>query len=319
MAILGFHAGSLMGLVDGNFARDSNITVNGLSYSYGIDTQNDTFEVIVPIASTANIWGRFHQAAANWSTRVFWEARDVSGDVVVELSTTATPSMVAKIRVGGVLTQVAEYLGTWAGQFDINIFVNASGTINVYSNGGASPVLTYTGDLTDGGAYGAITTVDFNKISSSSFNAHGPFLVSDDDSRLYAFQSFLAQTAGTNSDWSGAVTAVDEAGGSFNDFITSLTAGQVSTYNIPAHNAIFDTGYTVEAILVGNQTRSNLASGRVRTAMVTGATSYFGADTSISTGGDSVSTLYTTNPNTAVAWTNTDIDNLQIGVASVAP
>jgi len=141
------------------------------------------------------------------------------------------------------------------------------------------------------------------------------------DEVAYAYNSFIL-TLRPNA--AGDVTELDPTAGSNWQNVDEVVADEGTTvvgswsytlirdlYNLPNHTSEQEV---INSVTVYARCGSGNA---IKTIIKTGGTEYFGIENEPPTW-TTYSTIYNTNPNTGAAFTWTDIDNLQIGVAATA-
>lgn len=108
------------------------------------------------------------------------------------------------------------------------------------------------------------------------------------------------------------VTTTNDADTSY---VSTGTASAGDLYNI-TNSSQFGIINSVSVYYVAK--RGSTAGVQVRSALKTGGTAYYGAWQSPTTSYATYSDTWATNPKTSVAWTWSDVDNLQIGVQANA-
>jgi hypothetical protein len=132
-------------------------------------------------------------------------------------------------------------------------------------------------------------------------------------------QAIRPNGAGNSAQWTPSAGSnwdcVDEVPASDADNVVTNANDQVDLYATGNLVGTVDSVVCVQvqarAVKEGAATPQNLALG-VRT----GATDYFSSDRIIPTAAKSVFNLWAQNPNTAAAWTKTEVDGVEIGVKS---
>lgn len=134
-------------------------------------------------------------------------------------------------------------------------------------------------------------------------------------------QAIRPNGAGNSAQWTPSAGSnwdcVDEVPASDADSVVTNVNDQVDLYAAGNLVGTIDSVVCVQvqarAVKEGAATPQNLALG-VRT----GATDYFFSDKIIPTAAKSVFNLWAQNPNTAAAWTKTEVDGAEIGIKSRA-
>lgn len=131
----------------------------------------------------------------------------------------------------------------------------------------------------------------------------------------------LPNAAGTDVDWTGAYTTIDEVPPNFSDFATVTGAGSTYniTYNVQDAATVAGTG-TINSVMVwaflncGNVTPQTVAPrARQSSSVVNGSGFSLGSGS----GNVGLALLLTTAPATGAAWTNADFDALEVGARAV--
>ena len=200
-------------------------------------------------------------------------------------------------------------------RFDVHVVIGVSGSVTVYANG--SSIVTWSGDTTDGGSYGNITSVVFRRHNLSF--PFGNLLATDDDSRDYEVIQLTTQANGGLTDFTGSESDIDDTTPSFADSITSTTAGDQSTFTLEDIPAGFSSGYTVEGVHVSAMTRNATGDARARAIVRSSGVVGQGDIKSLQPVVATVNHFFTTDPNTSTAWTVSGVNAMEAGVESVAP
>lgn len=144
-------------------------------------------------------------------------------------------------------------------------------------------------------------------------------VIADEDCRGMRVATIYPTAAGTTGAWTGAYTDVDETQVNDSDFISSDTADQVSTYTMSDLAAALDA-YDVVAFVGATRSLVGVTGpANLQIAVRTGGTDYYssnlsGMTTSFLNGHNNI---WATNPDTASAWTISEIEGLELGVKSI--
>lgn len=214
-------------------------------------------------------------------------------------------------------------VGSALGRFDYNIVRDTDGTDGeaaVYINGTLSGSRA-TGLDTTLVAWTSIDRCEWSHEATSGGDtwAMSAFILADTDTTAMIFVQELPTADGTNTDFTGAYTTIDELGRNDADFITSSTPGDRSTFtgNI---NAIIDSGYDILASVITANVR-NVGAGGINMAATryVSATNYDGSSLAIGAAGAGVvMDIAEVDPSTAVAWTASGIEAIEFGVKYVS-
>ncbi|MGZ3747535.1 MAG: hypothetical protein ACXWRE_09195 [Pseudobdellovibrionaceae bacterium] len=185
----------------------------------------------------------------------------------------------------------------------------ANGTVNIYVNQGASPIVTYTGDIRSSGA------TSFDSFYLAGGNSSGPFselIASTTDTRLLSLVTLQPNAAGDTTQWSGAYTDIDEALTDDSDNVATATSGnnfQCNLSNLPTGN------FSIQAVKVAARaTKTPTGATSISLGVKTnGSISVPTAAPLLDVWGY-IETFYPTNPVTSTSWTPTEINALQINI-----
>lgn len=205
---------------------------------------------------------------------------------------------------------------------------DAGGTVKVRANGSSTNVIDFTGDTKNAGTStnidrislgpsGVSSDVDLDDfyILNSAGSTNTTFL---GDVRICAlspnaagFRTEMTAAGGTGANYEH----VDEKPYSTTDYVAGDTAGEGDLYNIESLPVTPTTIFAVQNNVIAAKDDSGTRS--VKPMIRIGGTTYNGSTSVLSTAYDLFSTIYETNPNSGVAWTNANIDDLQIGAETV--
>jgi hypothetical protein len=96
-------------------------------------------------------------------------------------------------------------------------------------------------------------------------------------------------------------------------YYSNSTSAHEDLYNVPNHTSESGTINKVR-IYIRAATANALYNHYARTHIKTHSVEYTGSDNLLTESYQNFYTEYTTNPNTSIAWTWTEVDNLQVGV-----
>lgn len=125
---------------------------------------------------------------------------------------------------------------------------------------------------------------------------------------------------GTTSQWTPSTGSdhyalLDETPVSSDDFVSTNTVDQVDQWTVP------DMGFGVNniygiAVVTNNQVEGSPTPQHMSHVVRTGGTDYIGTSIEVPSDG-AVMTVWATNPNTAAAWTQSEVQGSEIGVKSL--
>lgn len=122
----------------------------------------------------------------------------------------------------------------------------ADATINVYLDGGSSPLITYTGDVTTG-SMSDLDCAILHGASNSNDSWISEVVVADSDTRTFKLVTLAPNAAGDTNEWTGAYTDIDETTLSDADLVYTDAAAQTFQCNLTATPA---GSFTVDAIKI---------------------------------------------------------------------
>lgn len=211
----------------------------------------------------------------------------------------------------------------------IDVFVNyaVAGQVQVYIDG--TKIIDYSGDVTTNGAT-TLSSVVFGNWSgqATAGSSYGKtswteVIIASTDTRGYSLCTLGPTGVNGNAwGWSGSSADIDEISFDDTDSVTSTAAAQVAQAKVDSTGiaAVGSTG--IAAVCVSGRAAKGSAAGptKLDLGVRTGGVDYWGADISLSTSLDRVSTIWETNPNTATDWLESDLTsvNFNIGAKSIA-
>ncbi len=202
---------------------------------------------------------------------------------------------------------------------DVKIVVHASsGEIRIYKDG--TEILTYTGDTSiDNASFGRL---HFKGQTGATKEMNISQVIVASESTIGWKLATLTPNANsaTNTAWTGDYTSIDEFPLSTADYIESDTTGQVETYGASDIDVTY-SAYNVKALVIAARASNDSGSvvNDIQFALRTSATNYFSSNAGLTKDGTdySVQGIFETNPNTGIAWTQSQVNGAEIGVKSV--
>lgn len=209
-------------------------------------------------------------------------------------------------------------LATESGTFIINTLYKydvqitsfgASGTVNVYRANGdgtsSSLIMTYTGDLTTD----SVTDLDYAAFQGTSNGTGIPYIseviFATTDTRGMGLVTMEPTANGNTYAWSGSYADVDEVDLSDTDLIGSNTDAQVAQF---AYNSSrIGSPSAIEAVVIAARGQAGGGITQLTPNWRIASTDYYGTAISPGIGFKPVQAIYATNPNTAAAWTASDL------------
>lgn len=195
----------------------------------------------------------------------------------------------------------------------ISIHLNTDGTGSaaVYTSG--TERLSATGiDLS------GLSNVEYHRLKGNGYAVWSQVVCADGESTIgkRIMEGYPSGTGATDQ-WTSSYTSVDEVSYSDADFIFSDTAAQVEVMAMTLVGSL--TGYTVtSAVVCARGKTDGSGPANLQLALRTAATNYFSSSIALGAGYSANVGVWATNPNTTLAWTNTDAAAIQIGVKSIA-
>ena len=151
---------------------------------------------------------------------------------------------------------------------------------------------------------------------SSTFSA---LILADEEVSDVFFNGTRPTGAGTNSQWTGAASDVDEVGVDDTDFLTVASDAQTSTFAAGNTDATFAAGYTVLGVGVwARGSRGPTGSAFLKPSVYSNATLGAGDSTELSVTWKRAHHFFTQDPDTTAAWTISGVNAVEIGVQSSA-
>lgn len=194
---------------------------------------------------------------------------------------------------------------------------NVSGVFELYVNTALNS--SFSGDtiLTAATAIDSVTfRTSTTGVTTQVFSA---FIVADEDTRAIIYSQTAINGAGTNTDWAGDNTAIDETGVNDLDFISSATPGDIETVAFGNLAAEFATGHDVVGVGVTARAAKGAAGpGFVKPVVRSGATIGEGTSQALDLSWAPKQHFFPLNPATGLAWTPGEVDAAEIGVKSAA-
>lgn len=200
---------------------------------------------------------------------------------------------------------------------------DATGVIVVRING--REVINYTGQNTDNA--GPVTHIHMGWLSTASWKSHfclGDLIIDDAAFPGLSYTTSMnPSAAGNSAQWSPSSGSnwdcVEEIPASLSNYIKEDTADQLDLYTMadPAFTPALGTVKNLSVCAL-NKMSGAPAANKVKLALRTNSTDYTSA--AKTPGTDTVPTrsqeIWSTNPNTSAAWTESDLDSLEAGVKS---
>ena len=207
---------------------------------------------------------------------------------------------------------------------DIQFVISTSaGEVNYYVDGvlqGTSST-TDTDDSAVGYPYN-VGSVDFHSwdVTTGTNSTHvSEIIIADEDTRGMRLVYLSPNGVGFNTGWTGDHTDVDESVLNDLDFIEATGTGQNETFTFSDIAATFD-GSTVTAVTVSMRASVNGSPvGNLQAIARPGVTNNFSANLpGLSASLLPTQAIFATNPDTASAWTISEVEASEFGARSLA-
>lgn len=229
-----------------------------------------------------------------------WSIQRYKSATYTTLATTASPMLVDA-----------------GADIDIHFVRNATtGSITVYKNGVS--MLSFTGDTDTTSLPGMVYFEGMTGTNNEMFVSQ--VIVADESTVGWKLATLSPTGNGSNTAWTNDFAAVDEFIFDNTDFIETNTVGNLETYTTSGINAAFST-YNVKAVTVAARASNDSGSAVADLQFVvrTSGTNYTSPNAGLVKDGTEQSKQYVwnTNPNTASAWTQAQVNAAEIGVKSV--
>jgi hypothetical protein len=233
------------------------------------------------------------------------------------------------IKVGGVevaATAGAEISSSWT-YLEIRAFLSdVSGTVDVYKNGGSTPILSYSGDTKNGGTK---TVFDNVAVLGPSYQVMDDIYIVTGagaaplNDRLGEVRCWpLAPNGdgnysqGVGSDGNSLLNyqLVDENIGNINtaDYVGLVNNGDKDTYTYG--NLVPTTGTVLNVELASIVSKSDGGTRSIRQIVRTGGIDYPGADVTLGLSAAQITQQNFLNPATGLPWTIGEVNAAEFGV-----
>lgn len=191
---------------------------------------------------------------------------------------------------------------------DFYLNYGVSGVAIIYINN--SEVVRYEGDLTISG----VSSFDRSIFQGGSYSSHylSEFIVADTDTRLMSLRTLAPNAAGDANEWdSGSYTDIDEIEPSDADVIATEGVGDNFQCNLTG----MPTGaYKIKAVKMIASAADDQGQMGLKIGVKTNSAVHLGTAHSLVSGWKNIEKIYYTNPETASAFTSSEIDSLQLAL-----
>ena len=206
-------------------------------------------------------------------------------------------------------------------RFDFHVVIHdTTGTLTVYQDGTEQTSTTFAaGDtLLRGEANVDDVRFDNHQPSGTEFFYLSAVIVATVDTRMFIYSQRALDGAGSETDWSGAYTDINESGSDDTDFIQSGVTADKATYTFAALPAAYSVGWDVVGLGVSARASKGATSpANLQLAARHGTTNGFSASKSLSAVFGPHQDIFILNPDTASAWTFAEADAAEVGVQAI--
>lgn len=331
MAVLGASSWAAGTLAEGVSAP----LFNTDTWSY--EEANSVFEIIkgsevtiVNFSAQSNFWAATSlymefSTTNSFDAQTLFAFKNAAGVSVVEIRTTSSETYQIWTRSGGTLTlratsAVQGAIAAPEHRYDAHVDIGASGSVTLYLNG--TSVVTWSGDTSDGGAYTSCVKVEAKaEMAFSAILGVIWCLVTDDDSRSYRCHQVIPTGAGSNNDFTGTYAEVDDVRTTapYTDVASGDTVGQKFSVAATDPLSAYSSGYDVVGVLVVNRARAGSGNPRIKPLIRHGGVEASGDTAALNPTDSAAKHLFTVNPSTGVAFTYSELADIEIGCEVVAP
>lgn len=207
----------------------------------------------------------------------------------------------------------------WSNQYDMHLEnYGATATVNIYA-GGTEPILTFNGDVRISG----LTNVDAVGIQGDAYQSRfllSEFIVGDNDTdtRPLIVKTYSLDADGDTNNWTGSRTDIDEIIYNDTDNIYSNTAAQDFLGNCVVTPAGDFSVLAFKTVARACKT-ADASIGSLALGVKTNSTIYVdGTPDELSLNWGTYEHTYTNNPATAVPFTLSELDAIQLAARSAA-
>jgi hypothetical protein len=247
----------------------------------------------------------------NFPQLVAYSPDGVARLVVRDANSTRGQWKISTVNNAGTFTDLVSmssscFTGYVFNKMDFYINYSASGEVTLYCNG--SQVADYTGNVTTNSAT-QINQIQFagDYAWNTCCEYWSEIIVATTDTRNLRLATLAPSANGNNDNWdTGGVSNVNETTDNTSTVNASGTAGQIQEYTV---TALPSGSFQVQDLWVNMKAQVDTSGPQHIQGMVrTGSTDYTSSNLSPSQGSWGwISTDWTTNPNTGVAWTTGDL------------
>lgn len=202
---------------------------------------------------------------------------------------------------------------------DVHLKIHTTnGIVRIYTNG--TLLYEFTGNTrlytsTGGDVVNRLLLRGRNDTIFDFAPAYSQVIIANEPTLKMNLGTVFPNASGSESEWTGSVSDINENGLNNSNFIYTSSIDMISTFNtsdrtIPPNNK-------VKAVTVGSQIRRGTTGPQNAELLVKPSTiNYSSSLVNLSTSFEGYNRIWENNPDTSNIWTQTDINNLQIGIKS---
>lgn len=273
--------------------------------------------------------GGFYCSANSFALTFMGDAGTTSHITVLRNNSTGFIEIRRGTAAGSILATGTTFItaAVWT-YVEVSVTVSDTvGEVHVRLNGSATDEVSYTGDTKNAGTASTIDKVQIAHVTSSG-GLYATDIYIIDDTGAAPNNAFLgdvtvrtlspnangnsSQLVGSDGNSTDNYLLVDEKPFSSSDYAGSATTGQKDTYGLQDLPATVTTVYGVQ--VNANMLKSDAGASQSRIVIRSGGTDYGGTTRVLSTSAITYTELYEQNPNTAAAWTPTNVNGLEAGM-----
>lgn len=311
-----------MGGEDVDFPNGGSVCTIGVNRAgYGrhsvvlCNSSNPAFSNIFPGGAVTSVWlsAQIYGGSAN-DLSIGLSKSGTTSSLALGFGTSGSKLALYKLD-GATATLLATETGNSVisaiNKFDMQVTnYGATATVNVYFNGAATSVISYTGNV----VAGAATNLDRVILKATSGIYVSEVIVSDSDTRKMSLVTLAPNAAGDLNQWTGAFTNVNPTTANDASVVSTATSGnifQANLINLPT--GTFNV-LGVKASARATQTGAGITG--LSLGVKTNATNNVPAAVTQAATWGTTETYYPTNPITVAPWTTTEINALQVHLQS---
>jgi hypothetical protein len=198
--------------------------------------------------------------------------------------------------------------------FALRVKVHAStGSIELYRN--SLLICSYSGDTTFSSAIASVVGLSLLSTDNTTYGqAFSEVVVADEDARAFRLKRMTPDAAGANTAWTGAYTDVDDTGVNDADAISSATATQEVSFGTDC--SVSGTGVWKALLVVARAAKGTSGPATLEIGAKGAGSASYPSSNALTTAYVPVNAVMATNPATSAAWTNSDLNAVELALRS---